>query len=305
MEYYEKEEYTLSGMPITYLIPITREPLPENAKCKFCGSRDIVRYGKYNNVQRYLCRKCGRKGADNDALPNMRVSPEVVGAALSMFYEGMAFEGISRQLWQIYHVAPSKSTLYGWIVKYSKKAERLASQARPRTGNTWVVDETVLRIGGVNMWFWDVIDANTRYLLASHISTTRTTRDAETVMERAQRRVGRPPQFVISDKLAAYLDGIERVFGADTWHIQSKGFRGKINTNLIERFHGTLKSRTKVMRGMQNRETAKIILGGYLTHYNFFRPHQALGGRTPAQAAGIRFPYSNWVEVVRGGKKQW
>ena len=305
VEYYERTEYTRGGMPITYLIPTNREPLPEKAKCKFCGSRDVVRYGKYNNVQRYLCRTCGRKGADNDALPNMRVSPEVIGAALSMFYEGMAFEGISRQLWQIYHVQPSKSTLYGWIVKYSKKAERLASQAKPRTGNTWVVDETVLRIGGVNVWFWDVIDAKTRYLVASHISTTRTTRDAETVMERAQRRVGKPPRFIISDKLAAYLDGIERVFGADTWHLQSKGFRGKINTNLIERFHGTLKSRTKVMRGMQSRETAKIILGGYLTHYNFFRPHQALGGKTPAQAAGVRFPYSNCVEVVRGGKKRW
>ena len=54
---------------------------------------------------------------------------------------------------------------------------------------------------------------------------------------------------------------------------------------------------------MQSRETAKIILGGYLIHYNFFRPHQSLGGKTPAEAAGIRFPYSNWVEVVRGGKK--
>lgn len=305
IEYEMRTEYTLSGVPITYLVPTKREPLPGGAKCKFCGSRDLVRYGKYNNVQRYLCRDCGRKGADNAALPNMRVSPEVVGAALSMFYEGMSFDGISRQLWQIYHVAPSKSTLYGWVVKYSKKADKLASDIKPKTGKTWVVDETSLKIGGENHWFWDVIDGKTRFLLASHISTSRGTRDAETVMGRAQRNTEQSPEFVISDKLAAYLDGIERVFGADTWHLQSQGFRGRVNTNLIERFHGTLKSRTKVMRGMQNRETAKAILGGYLTHYNYFRPHQTLKGRTPAEAAGIRFPYRDWTEIVRGGKKLW
>jgi len=124
-------------------------------------------------------------------------------------------------------------------------------------------------------------------------------------MECAQRKTARPLEFVISDKLAAYLDGIERLFGADTWHLQSRGFKGRINTNLIERFHGTLKGRTKVMRGMQNRETAKTVLNGYLRHYNFFRLHHTLRGKTPADVAGIRFPYSDWTEVVRGENKTW
>jgi hypothetical protein len=56
---------------------------------------------------------------------------------------------------------------------------------------------------------------------------------------------------------------------------------------------------------MQNRETAKTILGGYLTHYNFFRPHQALKGKTPSEAADMKFPYRDWIEIVRGGKKLW
>jgi transposase InsO family protein len=66
-------------------------------------------------------------------------------------------------------------------------------------------------------------------------------------------------------------------FGADTQHLQSKGFAIKPNTNLIERFHGTLKSRTKVMRGLKSPETALLILDGWLVYYNFFRPHEALG----------------------------
>lgn len=308
IEYKEKVVWKLGGYPVTYLIPTRREPLPADARCKFCGSRDLVRYGRYRGVQRYLCRDCGRKGADNDALPNMKVPPKVIGTALSMYYEGMSFGAIGRQLWQLFHIKPSKSTLYGWVVKYSKVAEKLVSDIKPKTSKTWVVDETALKVGGKKngkiTWFWDIIDEKSRYLIASRLSVTRGTKDAEAVMKRAQSKVRKPPEFIISDKLASYLDGIERVFGADTWHLQSQGFTGRINTNLVERFHGTLKSRTKVMRGMKNRETAKIILSGYLIYYNFLRPHQALKDKTPAEVAGIKFPYTSWDGIVRAGHEE-
>lgn len=75
-----------------------------------------------------------------------------------------------------------------------------------------------------------------------------------------------------------------------------------MNTNLIERFHGSLKDRTKVMRGMRKIKTAQILLNGWLVHYNFFRPHESLGDRTPAEKAGIKFLYKNWMDVVRGVK---
>jgi len=286
--------------PITYLVPTKREPLPEGVKCKFCGSEDLVRYGRFKDLQLYLCRECGRKGTDNKALPKMRVPPQIVGAALSMYYEGLSFSAIRRQLWQIYHIEPSRSTIYGWVTKYSEKAGKLVSGIKLKVGRDWVVDETALKIGGQNVWFWDVIDYDTRLLIASHLSVSRGTKDAEAVMRKAQHRTQKSPQFIISDKLAAYLDGIERVFGADTWHLKSQGFGGMINTNLIERFHGTLKDRTKVMRGMKSRNTANTVLSGYLIHYNFFRPHQSLQDKTPSQVAGIEFPYKNWTDIVRG-----
>ena len=105
------------------------------------------------------------------------------------------------------------------------------------------------------MIFWDVIDAKTRFLLATHITTTRGTKDARTLMEKAAKCAGKAPKIVVTDKLAAYLDGIELAFGADTSHRQGGPFEIQSNTNLIERFHGTLKARTKVMRALKNRDT--------------------------------------------------
>jgi hypothetical protein len=62
--------------------------------------------------------------------------------------------------------------------------------------------------------------------------------------------------------------------------------------------HGTIKSRTKVMRGLHTVESARLFLDGWLVHYNFFRPHMSLRDRTPAQVAGIRFPLRNWKDVT-------
>jgi len=116
-------------------------------------------------------------------------------------------------------------------------------------------------------------------------------------MELAAKCAGKNPKVVVTDKLAVYLDGVELAFGSDTKHIATKPFTVEQNTNLIERFHGTLKDRTKVMRGLKDLPTAKLITGGWLLHYDYIRPHESLG-KTPAQAAGIKFPYSNWKDLV-------
>ena len=105
------------------------------------------------------------------------------------------------------------------------------------------------------------------------------------------------PDTIITDKLNVYLQAVGNVFGKDTKHLTSKGFTVQPNTNMIERFHSTLKSRTKIMRGLKSVETAQLFLDGWLIHYNFFRPHSSLKGRTPAEMAGIKFHYRNWNDI--------
>ena len=136
------------------------------------------------------------------------------------------------------------------------------------------------------------------------MSFRRTSEHANALVEKALHRAGKSPKVIITDKLFAYLDGIEMAFGADTQHIQSKGFSVQPNTNLIERFHGTLKSRTKVMRGFKTPESALLILDGWLVFYNFFRPHESLNNKTPAEKAGLKAPFSNWMDIVKQSKPQ-
>lgn len=278
-------------------------------KCKYCGSTDLVKNGTYQGVQRYRCKKCGRGFIDNAALPHMHTASIQVGAILSAYYGGMSLAAVRRHITQQYGNCPSRSTIYRLITRFTKKAVEEAKKYKPEVGDVWLADETVLRVAGKRIdrlkrgvWFFDAIDSKTRFLLASHISQSRTTDDAEALMDKAWRRAGKAPRIVLTDKLTAYLDGVSIVFGRKTTkHIRSKGFTVQPNTNLIERFQGSLKDRTKVMRGLKSVKTARLLLDGWLVHYNFFRPHEALKGKTPAEKAGIEFPYKNWLDVVRQG----
>lgn len=264
--------------------------------CKHCGSTAVVRFGTYNGVQRWWCKVCKRKFKADDTLFHMKTPANQVTSALNMFYEGMSIKSICRNLQQEYGNMPSTATIYEWIQKYTQYAIDSVKDYKPKKiGDTWVADETVIEIDGQNAWLWDIIDDKTRFLLATRISRSRTTQDAQMLYDRAVRMAGKEPDKVVTDKLASYLDVR---YGEDTEHIQSKPFAVEDNTQMIERFHETLKQRTKVMRGLKNIESAHDFINGWLVHYNYLRPHTALNDKTPAEVAGIDYPYHNWADIT-------
>jgi putative transposase len=266
--------------------------------CKYCDSTNVVKYGTHNGVQRYWCKDCKRKFADNRALPEMKTDTRIISSALSCYFGGMPLDAIQRHLQQQFGTYYSEMGIYNWVRRFSKEAVDRIKDFHPIVGDTWIADETVLKVGGRNVWFFDVIDEKTRYLLASRLTTGRATKDAALVMNEAKRRAGKSPKRILTDKAGAYINAIDLVFGSATKHIQSKPFTDVNSTNIIERFQGTLKDRTKVVRGFKNMDTARLLTQAWLVHYNFFKEHETLGNIPPAQKIGIPTPFKDWAEVV-------
>ena len=106
-------------------------------KCKFCEDwESVVQYGRTaKGTQRYLCRKCGRTFLDNRAKERMQYPIEVIATALNLFYESASLAKIQRQLKLSYGVSPDRSTIYHWIVRYSKKATKTLSGVPIRAGS--------------------------------------------------------------------------------------------------------------------------------------------------------------------------
>lgn len=269
--------------------------------CKTChNNRSVVLYGRNrNDIQRFLCKRCEKVFLANDNLHQMRHSVSQIGDVLGQYYGGMSLKELRRQFEQQHNMSLSRSSFDRWLARFSKIAVDEARKYHPKVGDTWLADECVLKIGGKNVWCWDIIDSDTRFLLATHLSLTRTTQDARELMEKAENTAGRIPKVVITDKLRSYVDGIELAFGGETRHIQSKPFTtADLSTNKIERWHSTLRTREGIMRGLKSLPTAQALLDGWLVHYNFFRTHESLDNRTPADYAGVKFPYKDWLSVI-------
>lgn len=306
--------YKPSGLrrPSHALLDINRSVLqPPTSKpkvvCKFCGSQNTRKYGFSKGIQSYFCNDCRTKFTGTDALQHGKVSPSFIAAALEEYYGGMSFHEIENKIDKQTNAGISHTAVMKWVNKYTNEAIRQTKDLHPKVGNIWIADETYIKTDikttdPKGVVFWDIIDADTRFLLASRITTTRGTQDAKQLMELAARRAGKSPKVVMTDKLAAYIDGIELAFGGDTRHRQGSPFSVEHSTALIERFHNTLKDRTKIMRDLRDKGTLKRFTDGWLVYYNFFRPNMALDNKSPAEVAGLKYENHSWTDVV-GVKK--
>ena len=152
-----------------------------------------------------------------------------------------------------------------------------------------------------------MIDENTKFLVSSHLSGTRTFEDTVAIFKKGVQQSKVRPRAVFVDGCNAYESAFNRVFYTmrkDTRPelVQRVGVRARKTNNIVERLHGTLKDRTRPMRGLKDFESTKSILEGYTVHYNFVRPHQTLKGKTPAQAAGINMK-NDWHLLVKEATK--
>lgn len=54
------------------------------------------------------------------------------------------------------------------------------------------------------------------------------------------------------------------------------------------------------MRGLDDEESAQLMIDGQRIYYNFIRPHMGLNGKTPAEVAGIKVKGENkWVALIQ------
>jgi len=67
--------------------------------------------------------------------------------------------------------------------------------------------------------------------------------------------------------------------------------------------NGEVRDREKVMRGLKKNETP--VLKGYQLYHNYIRPHEALDGKTPAEAYGIKIEGENkWMTLIQNASKK-
>ncbi len=279
-------------------IRICGEP---NVPCKYCLSETVKPAGSMRGKKMVKCIQCGKRFIDNDSLPSMRVNKHAIVTAMSMYFEGLSVRKVSRQLENIYGERVSQVTIWKWVRKYSTLVSEYVKTLSPQLGGKWHHDETVIRCEAQDQWFWEMIDEDTRFLIASHLSETRTLEDTIAQFRKAVEMAKTRPQVVFVDGSNQNDGAFNRVFYsrykvAKVELVKRIGIRSRETNNIVERLHETVKERTRPMRGFKNQDSARAILEGYVVNYNFARPHLALKGKTPAEQAGIEV--KGWKNLI-------
>jgi len=270
--------------------------------CKYCISEKVVKDGKVKGKQQYVCRSCGHKFVEGSDFPKMRVESRIISTAIDMYFEGLSVRKVKTQLEKIYGIQIGKSAVWKWIMKYSTLVSQYVETFKPQLLGVYHVDETAIKCKGVQKWFWEIIDEQTKFLVAGHLSGSRSSEEAIALFEKSLRIAKKKPTSIYCDGLPAYVDGYNKVFYTmrkDTRPelIRSVGIRNVHNQNAVERLHSTLKDRLKPTRGLKGERTVRTLLEGWVVHYNYVRRHQTIK-MTPTQASGITVK-NDWNVLVK------
>lgn len=275
--------------------------------CKFCRSdeKKVVKSGKRFGLQRYLCKVCAHKFYDNQITqPRMRVNMHTIVTALDMFYGGLSMRKTAEMLDNIFGEKVSQSTIHFWVHRFAQLVSTELLPIIEETGNLQLSgkfhhDETELRIAGQTKsgMFWQTVDFDTRFIVASLLTESRTTEDAKKVFRMALEK--QRPTVVFTDGSYSYDEAIKVFYSKYKvdkveW-IRRVGIRARETNNVVERLHSTLKDRTYPMRGLKTFKSTKSLLEGYVINYNYCRKHQTIK-MTPAQAAGCEI--KGWGALI-------
>jgi transposase-like protein len=150
--------------------PFNRVNTPNQSQpiviCKHCQSQKTVKFGTQKGTQYYWCKDCQRKFVNNGAIPKMKIPADKIASAMGMYYGGMSLDGIQGQFKQDHNLELSESTFWNWVTRFTKEAIKQSQGFKPEVGDEWVADETYMSLKDKKVYFWDIIDSKTNFLLA-------------------------------------------------------------------------------------------------------------------------------------------
>lgn len=284
----------------------------EITACIYCHSNTAlkrfgVRHNKYGDLQRFLCASCQRTFSVNLGFERMKHSPQGITTAMQLYFSGESLRNTARSL-RLIGVQVSHKTVFYWIKRYTALMEKYLDKITPNVSDTWRADELFLNVKGNMKYLYALMDDQTRFWIAQEVAETKFTADLRPLFQIGKKVAGKQPKTLITDGAPNFHEAYEQEFRthkiADrTEHIREIALDGVRHNNKMERMNGELRQREKVMRTLERSDTP--ILTGMQIFHNYVRPHEALNGRTPSEAAGIRVEGENkWLTLIQNASRK-
>jgi putative transposase len=280
------------------------------ACCIYCNSvnmvKDGLRHNNYGDIQKYNCRGCNHYFTINLGFEKMHATPQIITTAMQLYFTGESFRNVQKFL-KLQGVRMSHVTVYKWVKKYATLMQTYLEKIQPKVGDAWRTDELFVKIKGNMKYLYAVMDDETRFWIAQQVADSKYVADITPMFKKAKELAGKRPSVLISDGAPNFHQAFTKAFYTNTSprsrHIKHIRFKGDHNNNKIERMNGEVRDREKVMRGLKNTDTS--VLPGYQMYHNYFRPHMALNGKTPAEKCSIIIEGENkWKTIIENASNK-
>ncbi len=279
--------------------------------CVFCGSQTVVKHGLRRNkngaIQRFTCKTCGKRFTRNLGFEKLKATPQIVTCALQLYFTGESLRNVQRLL-ALQGANVTHQTVYNWVKRYVALMQRYLDKITPQVSSVWRADELYLKVKGNMKYLFAMMDDETRFWIAQEVADSKYTHDARHLFKLARAVAGKRPKLLITDGLPAYHQAYMKEYQTNstaltTHHIRKITLEGTHNNNKMEHMNGEIRDRERVVRGVKVDDSP--LIKGLQIYHNYIRPHEALEGKTPAEACGINVEGENkWLTLIENASRR-
>lgn len=279
--------------------------------CRFCASKHVVkdakRFNKYGEIQRYLCKACGKRFSFNLGFERMQASPEAITSAMQLYFTGESLRNVQKFL-RLKGVEVTHVAVYKWIGKYVSLMENYLSQIEPQVSDTWRADELFLKVRGNMKYLYALMDDETRFWIAQQVADTKYTADITPLFKEGKELTGKAPSTIITDGAFNFESAFRSAFSRENEaltirHERHVRMSGDLNNQKMERMNGEIRDREKIVRGVKKDDSP--LIKGLQIYHNYVRPHMGLNGETPAEKAGIKVEgQDKWLTLIQNASRE-
>lgn len=273
---------------------------------------------RYQYREYYFDDKLRHSKPDDDGIDLFSIhnSPNVLGLVLA-FHVSFAIGARKTAciLKEIFGIKISYQTVLNYAGAAAWYCHRFNLVYKGDIDNESAGDETYIKIAGKHAYTFFFISAQNRKITAYHIDDSRDTLPATIAMNEAA-RTAKPDQKLafITDGNPSYPAGLHylnakrdpenlieyrKVVG-----LQNLDEESELNRHfkqLVERLNRTYKYHIKAANGFKIKNGAICLTTLFVTHYNFLRPHMALGYNVPIPVKELGGPQNlqnKWCRII-------
>ncbi|WP_201391438.1 IS6 family transposase [Ktedonobacter sp. SOSP1-85] len=183
-------------------------------------------------------------------------------------------------------------TIRQWCLKCGQTYANGLKRRRPKTGDTWHLDEVYLKINGKTSYLWRAVDQDGN-ILDILVQSRRNKHAAKKFFRKLLKGLQYVPRVIITDKLASYA-AAKREIMPSVEHRQHKGLN-----NRTENSHQPTRQRERTMRRFTSSGQAQRFLAAFGPILDHFRPKRHRFTAEDDHAL-MQDRFLGWNEVTSG-----